>query len=273
MGTVRRYLPGTPSWVDLATSDAADAKRFYGALFGWQAVEQPGGGMGYCLMKKDGLDAAGLFEMSGEMQAAGMPATWNTYIGVADLESATARATELGATILMGPYDAGEAGRMVTLRDPEGAVFNLWQAKAQAGCRVVNEPGALTWNELAVRDVARARAFYEGLFGWQGGTDARGYVSYLNRVGEEQVYAAGILPMDIVDFPPETPAHWIPYFGVADVAAARAQVSALGGSALTEVMTTPSGGRFCVAADPQGAAFYLFEMDGSDTGDSSDKLS
>lgn len=201
-----------------------------------------------------------------------MPATWNTYIAVADLEAATTRATELGATILMGPYDASDAGRMVTLRDPEGAVFNLWQAKAQVGCQVVNEPGALTWNELAVRDVARARAFYEGLFGWQGGTDERGYVSYLNRVGEEQVYAAGILPMDIVDFPPETPAHWLPYFGVADVEAARAQVVALGGTALTEVMAAGSG-RFCVAADPQGAAFYLFEMDGSDTGDSSDKLS
>ena len=33
------YLPGTPSWVDLSTGDAAAAKAFYGALFGWEVVE------------------------------------------------------------------------------------------------------------------------------------------------------------------------------------------------------------------------------------------
>lgn len=30
------YAHGTPSWVDLGTTDLADAKRFYGALFGWE---------------------------------------------------------------------------------------------------------------------------------------------------------------------------------------------------------------------------------------------
>jgi hypothetical protein len=29
------YAPGTPSWVDLQTSDQAAAKTFYGSLFGW----------------------------------------------------------------------------------------------------------------------------------------------------------------------------------------------------------------------------------------------
>ena len=30
------YEPGTPSWVDLSTTDLDGALRFYGELFGWE---------------------------------------------------------------------------------------------------------------------------------------------------------------------------------------------------------------------------------------------
>ena len=33
------YESGIPSWVDLSTSDPAGAKAFYGAIFGWDAVD------------------------------------------------------------------------------------------------------------------------------------------------------------------------------------------------------------------------------------------
>ena len=35
------YAPGTPSWIDLQTTDPAAAKQFYGALFGWEYDDQP----------------------------------------------------------------------------------------------------------------------------------------------------------------------------------------------------------------------------------------
>ncbi len=35
MGTRTSYEAGTFSWVELATTDPDDAKRFYGGLFGW----------------------------------------------------------------------------------------------------------------------------------------------------------------------------------------------------------------------------------------------
>ena len=38
-----QYAPGTPSWVDLQTSDPAGAKTFYSALFGWDYDDQPVG--------------------------------------------------------------------------------------------------------------------------------------------------------------------------------------------------------------------------------------
>ena len=38
-----KYAPGTPSWVDLQTSDQVGAKSFYGALFGWEYDDRPVG--------------------------------------------------------------------------------------------------------------------------------------------------------------------------------------------------------------------------------------
>ena len=37
-----QYAPGTPSWIDLQTSDQAGAKTFYGALFGWDYDDHAG---------------------------------------------------------------------------------------------------------------------------------------------------------------------------------------------------------------------------------------
>src|ERR671916_865571 len=55
------YEPGTPSWVDLGTSDPDAAKRFYGELFGWQVedagpVEETGG---YAVFPPPGPQGAG----------------------------------------------------------------------------------------------------------------------------------------------------------------------------------------------------------------------
>ncbi|HYT25105.1 MAG TPA: VOC family protein, partial [Actinomycetota bacterium] len=36
MAEVKSYAPGTPSWVDLMTSDPEGARAFYGELFGWE---------------------------------------------------------------------------------------------------------------------------------------------------------------------------------------------------------------------------------------------
>ena len=61
-----------------------------------------------------------------------------------------------------------DVGRTALLRDPVGAVFAVWQPCAHVGAGLVNEPGALTWNELTVRDVDTAGPWYAALFGWAG---------------------------------------------------------------------------------------------------------
>ena len=60
MTTKSEYAPGTPNWVDLATTDTAAAKAFYGPLFDWTYDDQPTGGEPYTLVSRGGQMVAGL---------------------------------------------------------------------------------------------------------------------------------------------------------------------------------------------------------------------
>jgi len=59
----KEYAPGTPSWVDLQTTDQAAAKSFYGALFGWNFDDLPideSGDVVYSMARLQGLDVAAI---------------------------------------------------------------------------------------------------------------------------------------------------------------------------------------------------------------------
>lgn len=55
------YEPGRPCWVDLATSDPAAGRSFYGEMFGWTAEvdSRPEAG-GYAQFFHDGHAVAGI---------------------------------------------------------------------------------------------------------------------------------------------------------------------------------------------------------------------
>ena len=50
------------------------------------------------------------------------PAHWSVTFAVADADAAAARATELGGTVIVPPFDAPWV-RMTVLADPQGATF------------------------------------------------------------------------------------------------------------------------------------------------------
>ena len=64
------------------------------------------------------------------------------------------------------PMDVMDLGRMAIFADPTGAVFGIWQPGTFLGAGLVNEPGAIAWNELNTRDPEAAKAFYGAVFGW-----------------------------------------------------------------------------------------------------------
>src|SRR5436190_245725 len=113
MGTRSEHAPGTFSWVDLSTGDAAAAKSFYGGLFGWdfEDSEIPGGSV-YTMCKVGGANVCAIAEQ-GEV-----PPHWNNYVTVADAGAAVARARELGASIIEDAFDVVDAGRMGLFSDP-----------------------------------------------------------------------------------------------------------------------------------------------------------
>ncbi len=56
-----------------------------------------------------------------------MPSNWLPYFVVESANAAVAKAGELGAVVLMGPVDMPNEGRIAAVRDPQGAVFAVWE--------------------------------------------------------------------------------------------------------------------------------------------------
>src|SRR4051812_34112528 len=167
------YAPGTPSWVDVSTTDIEAAKAFYGSLFGWESVSYPEMG-GYTNFTLDGKLVCG----GVPIQSPGQPPAWSTYVCVADAD-ATARAVgENGGQGAYEPMDVADLGRMAVCIDPTGAFFGLWQPGTHKGAQVVNQPGSFCWNELDTRDIEGAKAFYTKVFPWTAKTSGSGEESY-----------------------------------------------------------------------------------------------
>jgi predicted enzyme related to lactoylglutathione lyase len=170
MTRVTRHEPGSFSWAELATSDLRVAQEFYGSLFGWTPVDDP---MGpgpddvYTRMQLGGSDMGALYKMIPEQASQGVLPNWLCYVTVSHADDATKRAKELGGTVIAEPFDVMSYGRMALFQDPTGATFAVWQPGTHIGAQRVNEPGALSWCELATRIPDVAGRFYAGLFGWE----------------------------------------------------------------------------------------------------------
>jgi uncharacterized protein len=247
------YAQGTPSWVDLQTTDQAAAKAFYGGVFGWTYDDQPmDAGAVYSIAKIGDGQVAAIAPQSPELKAAGAPPMWNTYLAVDSVDDATAKVGPAGGTVAMEPFDVMDAGRMSFVLDPSGAPVALWQANQHIGASLVNEPGTVTWNEL-ITDNPAAVPFYEQVLGVTTTTMEMGEDKYtMFQVGGKEV--AGSMPPQMTG----VPNHWQVYFAVADADAAAAKIKQLGGSVMVEPFDTPIG-KMAVVADPQGAVFSLFQ--------------
>jgi len=252
MAEFSSYDPGTPCWVDLASTDIERSKAFYTGLFGWEAEEGGPDTGGYVMFRKDGKNVAGAMEIMME----GQPPAWMTYIAVADADDTVDRARKAGATVFVEPMDVTDVGRMAVFADPTGAAIGLWQPRAHIGADLANEPGSFCWNELQTRDTGAAKAFYAEVFGWGEHTMA-GEMTYTEwRLGDKTIGGMMDMPKEV---PPEMPAYWLVYFAVADCDASTAKATELGGAALVPP-TDIEPGRFSVLMDPTGATFALIRM-------------
>jgi uncharacterized protein len=246
MGERTSHAPGTFSWVDLGTSDADGAKVFYGGLLGWEFEDMPiPDSPPYAMATIGGRTVAALYGKRDEQA----PPAWLSYVTVEDADATAARAAELGGTAISEPFDVMEAGRMAVLQDPTGAVFAVWQPRASIGAQLVNDPGALTMNQLNTSDPQAAQDFYGGLFGWTFQQVAPGEQAFWG-IHNGGRLNGGMMRAD--------PPQWLVYFTGTDLDASAVKIGELGGRVGTGPVPIPAG-RFVVASDPQGAVFALFE--------------
>jgi len=245
------YPEGVPCWVDLATTDVDSAIDFYTELFGWRFETPDTDSIPYWMAYQRGLTAAGVGPApEGEPFSA-----WTTYLAVSDADAIGARIAATGGRMVTNPVDVLEAGRLAVAADPTGAVFGIWQSGEHRGAQIVNEHGALNWNELQTSDVETAIAFYEKVFGYTHRVTEGGSGDYVVlAVGGRDV--AGVMASPA----PDIPNNWGVYFAVDDASAARETTRAAGGSATTETIEVPDVGTFAVLSDPTGAAFTVIQL-------------
>lgn len=129
MVTGGNFKHGRFCWLDLAAGDAAVARSFYGALFGWCAEDQFVGDGHFTRFVLDETGVASLYQLNRHHLADGVPSHWTPYLAVIDAEETASQAAALGAKILVKPFDVGKIARVCLMQDPCGALIGLWQQK------------------------------------------------------------------------------------------------------------------------------------------------
>ncbi|MGX9460699.1 VOC family protein [Shewanella sp. A14] len=252
---VQQYQQGQPCWIELATHDWAAGKAFYQALFGWGADDMPMPEGHYTMLQIDGDDIAAIYPMPSEMEA--LPTHWTIYFAVDDVDAASQAVTQAGGEIIAGPHSVGDAGRMALCTDPEGCRFALWQGQDHIGIKRAQEPNTLCWVELACRDTAAAKQFYNRVLGYQTKVNDVADFEYIEwYVGEQAIGGLMAMTAEWGD----TPAHWMNYFAVDDCDVSVAKALTLGATVCVPATDIPSVGCFSVLNDPQGGVFSIIAL-------------
>jgi uncharacterized protein len=114
-------------FLDLLTTDVAEAREFYTEMFGWNVAEVPFGDKDLPMLVDQDGPWGGFTQIA---DGDGRIPQWVPYVSVDDLEKTTGQATGLGATIVRPRMDLPVAS-LTVFADPAGALFVLWEPHAQ----------------------------------------------------------------------------------------------------------------------------------------------
>ncbi|HET9629590.1 MAG TPA: VOC family protein [Novosphingobium sp.] len=253
---------GSFIWYELMTSDAQQAAAFYSSVVGWSfAPPDADAPIEYWhIGRSDGGSLGGMLQLPDNMPSTGATPMWLPYLSVADVDEAVTAITDDGGRTIM-PKTTIDVGSFALVTDPQGAPFYVMSAIAPA-----DNPHAASdvfspteaqhtrWNELSTSNEEHAKAFYAAHFGFEFNQAMpmgdMGDYSFIDHHG--QVLGAVMRQGD----PRERP-HWLPYFGVTSITAAKSAVEANGGEVIAGPHQVPGGDWVVMGIDPQGAAFGL----------------
>jgi predicted enzyme related to lactoylglutathione lyase len=248
-----KFQYGKFVWFDLATSDVAAAKRFYGELFGWEFSDLAEGDVRYTVVQNQSRMIAGIVA---DPEADGDASLWIGSISVPDVDRAAEQTREAGGVVHDPPEDLKDRGRTAFVTDPQGA--DVAFLRASGGDPPDRRPAAgdFGWVELWTSDLAGSLAFYVSLGYTAGGLQIRGDEPYrvLKVAGEPQ---AGVVELERGD----AGSGWLPYVAVDDLAVTVEKAVALGGQVVIEPDPEFAEGLAAVIVDPTGAALAVFVHD------------
>lgn len=246
-------MHGQFTWYELTTPDVDAAKKFYPTFTGWgtQSFDKD-----YTMWTTGGAPFAGIFKLSPEMKAQGVPPNWMPYVESSNVDETARLATSLGGKTVVGPQDIPGTGRFAVLQDPQGATFGIYKSSGPSqgwdGTPVI---GRFAWHELMTTDYQKAYDFYQRLFGWEktGEMDMGGGSMY-RMFGKGKPYGGMYNRMaEMANMPP----FWLLYIDVKDVKNAVAAATKTGAKLYRGPMEIP-GGQIAILGDPQGAGFAVY---------------
>ncbi len=248
-------MHGQFTWYELTTPDVDASKKFYPRFTGWglQAFDAD-----YTMFTNGPAPVAGIFKLSADMKAQGVPPNWMSYVEVNNVDATAQQASSLGGKVLVGPADIPGTGRFAVIQDPQGATIGLYRASGPSnswnGTAALGRP---SWHELMTDDYKKAQDFYGALFNWRstGEMDMGGGAMY-SMFGHDKIGFGGMYNRmkGMEGMPP----FWLLYFHVKDVSKAIDAATKGGAKVIRPRMPIP-GGTVAILSDPHGAAFALHD--------------
>ncbi|MFJ3670963.1 VOC family protein [Streptomyces sp. NPDC090106] len=119
----------------------------------------------------------------------------------------------------------------------------------------VQPEGTPCWADAMFSDVEGAKSFYGDVLGWTFGESSSEYGNYTQAYADGKAVAAVVPPMP----GQEGMSQWCLYLASPDAAATAAKVREHGGEVLMEPMAVGDFGTMCLARDPSGAVFGIWQ--------------
>ncbi|MFD4604896.1 VOC family protein [Streptomyces sp. NPDC058464] len=119
----------------------------------------------------------------------------------------------------------------------------------------VQPEGTPCWADAMFGDLEGAKSFYGEVLGWTFGESSSEYGNYTQAYANGKAVAAVVPPMP----GQEGQSQWCLYFASPDAAAAAARIRENGGEVLMEPMQVGDFGTMCLAREPSGAVFGIWQ--------------
>jgi len=238
---------GTFVWYELRTREPKQSITFFSEVLGWKTQATDMGDFEYTML------LAGEVPVGGVVPTDAKDASFTSYLHVADVDAAAQRVAKAGGTVIGAPFEVPTVGRMVEVKDQDGAAFFLFKSAgaSQAKPRIA---GTFHWNELWARDDKRAVSFLTSVVGF--GVEAMPIpgMTY-NVLTTKNGPSAGVMRSPVPNLPPS----WLPYVHVDDADETVARAKRLGATLEGEISEIAGVGRMAVLRAPDGARFAVIK--------------